>query len=103
MHPMNDLDGEEARKTVRFGLDGVDYAIDLSQDEAATLRAILSAYTAKGRRVSGGRGRRPRSADRDPADDIPRIRRWAQENGYNPGPRGRLTQSIIDAYRQQTR
>lgn len=100
---MNDLDGEEARKTVRFGLDGIDYDIDLSENEAATLRAILSGYTAKGRRVSGGHGRRPRSAGQGPADDIPTIRRWAQENGYNPGPRGRLTRSIIDAYRQQNR
>ncbi|MFJ6002249.1 Lsr2 family protein [Arthrobacter sp. NPDC092385] len=104
MDLMDDLDGAEARETVRFGLDGIEYAIDLTGDNAATLRAILSGYAAKGRRVATGRGRKtPRPADRAPDDEIPRIRRWAKENGYNPSMRGRLTQSIIDAYRQRRR
>lgn len=104
VHLMDDVDGAEARETVRFGLDGIEYAIDLTGDKAATLRAILSGYTAKGRRVATGRSRKaPLSADRAPADEIPKIRQWAKENGYNPSLRGRLTQSIIDAYRQQRR
>jgi hypothetical protein len=100
---MDDVDGAEARETVRFGLDGIDYAIDLTGDKAATLRAILSGYSTRGRRVVTGRGRKTPSADRAPADEIPKIRQWAKENGYNPSLRGRLTQSIVDAYRQQRR
>jgi hypothetical protein len=47
---IDDLDGGEAEGTVRFGLDGADYEIDLSAKNAAALRKALA------RRVIQGTG-----------------------------------------------
>jgi len=42
-----------AAQTVQFGLDGVTYEIDLSDDNAAALRDELARYIGAGRRVGG--------------------------------------------------
>ena len=55
---IDDLDGGEAEGTVRFGLDGADYEIDLSAKNAAALRKALARYADAARRrlpVPGGR------------------------------------------------
>ena len=63
---VDDVDGEPADETVRFSLDGVDYEIDLSADNASDLRNGLAGYVSAGRRVGGRNiavraGRRERS------------------------------------------
>src|SRR5690349_19040673 len=55
---IDDLDGSTAEGTVRFGLDGTEYEIDLNAGHAKQLRDALAAYVRAGRRVSGG-SRRP--------------------------------------------
>ena len=39
---VDDLSGEEAQETVRFGLDGTNYEIDLTEQNAKSLRDALS-------------------------------------------------------------
>jgi hypothetical protein len=39
---VDDLDGSVASGTVEFALDGKDYAIDLSDENAAKLREVLA-------------------------------------------------------------
>ncbi|GLY44079.1 hypothetical protein Amsp01_101020 [Amycolatopsis sp. NBRC 101858] len=56
---LDDLTGEAAAETVGFGLDGIDYDIDLSFTNADALRELLQRYADAGRRT-GGRKRRPR-------------------------------------------
>ncbi|MEV8609400.1 Lsr2 family protein [Amycolatopsis sp. NPDC051373] len=56
---LDDLTGEPAAETVGFGLDGLDYEIDLSARNAAALREIFDPYVTNGRRT-GGRKQRPR-------------------------------------------
>jgi hypothetical protein len=56
---LDDLTGEPAAETVGFGLDGIDYDIDLSFANADALRELLRRYADAGRRT-GGRKRRPR-------------------------------------------
>jgi hypothetical protein len=56
---LDDLTGEAAAETVEFGLDGIDYDIDLSFANADALRELLQRYADAGRRT-GGRKRRPR-------------------------------------------
>ena len=56
----DDLDGSEADGTVRFGLDGADYEIDLNTAHAQELRNALARYVSAARRAGGG-ARRPRS------------------------------------------
>src|SRR4051794_14066549 len=44
----DDLDGSEADRTVEFGLDGVNYTIDLSEKNAGKLRKALQVYVSAG-------------------------------------------------------
>ncbi|MBE8525463.1 Lsr2 family protein [Amycolatopsis sp. H6(2020)] len=59
MQVLDDLTGEPAAETVGFGLDGIDYDIDLSFGNADALRELLQRYADAGRRT-GGRRNRPR-------------------------------------------
>ena len=47
----DDLDGGEADRTVEFGLDGVNYTIDLSEKNAGKLRKALDPYLGAATRV----------------------------------------------------
>jgi hypothetical protein len=53
---IDDLDGSEAEGTVRFGLDGTEYEIDLNAEHAQALRDALARYVRAGLTV-------PRSAN----------------------------------------
>ena len=95
---IDDLSGEDAQETIRFSIDGADFEIDLSADNAADLRDTLKGYAAKGRRLRGPPGT---SGGRTPAmgsEETQKIRKWAAENGYNPSPRGQISQAIKQAY-----
>lgn len=48
---VDDLTGMPADETVRFGLDGKQFEIDLSADNAAQLRRELALYAQNGRRA----------------------------------------------------
>lgn len=99
---IDDVDGGEAAETVRFGLDGVTYEIDLNAENAARLRDALAPWVGSGRRVSG-RGartstRRSPSVSGSSADDSSAIRRWARETGQQVSERGRVSASVRAAY-----
>lgn len=59
---VDDLDGTDlgpgSGQTIRFGVDGRTYEIDLSDDNAAALREALQPYTEAGRRIVRSRRRR---------------------------------------------
>lgn len=102
---IDDLDGGEADETVTFGIDGVQYQIDLSAKNATTMREALARYVDAGTRVgrglrptvrpSTGRGRVPATVDRD---QNRAIREWAQGKGIAVSDRGRIKQEIVDRY-----
>ena len=94
----DDLDGGAADETVHFCLDGKDYEIDLSTANAETLREALRPYAAAGRKAGRTRARSTgtRAAKSDP--DTAKIRAWAKDNGHEVSNRGRIHQSIKDAY-----
>lgn len=99
---LDDLDGKSAaEETVAFGLDGSSYEIDLSSDHAEKLRTALAKYIEKGRKVAknGRRGGRAASTRRRSAA----IRKWALENGYEVGGRGRFSDELLAAYREATK
>lgn len=101
---VDDLDGtvlEEGQgETVKFGLDGIDYEIDLSQANAAELREALARYIAAGRRTGGRqqRGSRTQLPATGPKRDLAAIRKWARANGHEVADRGRIPASVIEAY-----
>lgn len=101
---VDDLNGEEAQETIRFGLDGTEYEIDLTTDNASELRSTLAQYLNVARKASSGRrgqsGQRGNSTSRTKRDEVQKIRQWAQDNGLNPSSRGRVSRSIVDAYNE---
>lgn len=92
---VDDIDESEADETVRFGLDGVSYEIDLNAEHAEELRESLAPFVAHARKTRGSRGRR-RAATTDAS--AAEIREWAQENGYEVSERGRVPAQIREAY-----
>src|SRR5689334_17403991 len=76
---VDDLDGTEAEGTVRFGLDGAEYEIDLNEAHAQALRAALAPYVSAARRAGGGTRRPARAARRAPATgpNTTEAREWA--------------------------
>ncbi len=96
---IDDITGEEAQETVRFGLDGNNFEIDLTTENAANLRKSLSTYADKGRKAPGKGAGRPRgAATSSNREETQRIRQWAQKSGHNPNSRGRISAEIRDAY-----
>ena len=53
----DDYDGGEADETVSFALDGAEYEIDLSSDNANKLRDELAVWIGHARKTGGRRSR----------------------------------------------
>lgn len=92
---IDDVSGGAAEETVGFALDKVNYEIDLSRENAERLREDLAGWIGAARRVSV-RSKRARSSQPDP--DIPRIRRWAREQGMDVAHRGRIAAELREAF-----
>ena len=110
---LDDLDGEsEAEGTVPFTLDGVEYEIDLTKENAEDLREIFAPYIAAGRRTGGRRASSParsRSTSSSTSSSgsgplargreaLKAIRDWAKSEGWAVSDRGRLPNNVVEAY-----
>lgn len=98
---VDDLDGGTAEETVAFSVDGVSYEIDLSGDNASTMRDALARYVGSARRV-GGRSR-TRTATTTPStgrrdDRSAQIREWARGEGHKVSDRGRIPADLAAKY-----
>lgn len=102
----DDLDGGEADRTVEFGLDGVNYTIDLSEKNAGKLRKSLDPFLAAATRVgragvdarAARRGATVPGSGRASRDQNQAIREWAGKNGFEVSERGRIPSSVVEAY-----
>ena len=91
---VDDIDGGKADETVQFGLDGVSYEIDLSQERAEAAGRVRRL------RRGGPPGRRARqrraAGPGEPAGsgrgdvDVGAVREWARANGHQVSDRGRV-------------
>ncbi|MEU0529238.1 histone-like nucleoid-structuring protein Lsr2 [Amycolatopsis tolypomycina] len=105
---VDDLDGSEAHETVEFGLDGVEYQIDLSEANADELRDVLAQYVGHARR-SGGKKRRSNASSASGAkpqvdrEQNQAIRDWARGRGFEISDRGRIPNEVVAAYHQESR
>ena len=95
---IDDISGEDAQETLRFSLDGVDYEIDLAEENAAGLRKALEPFVVHGRRLRGSSARQGGRTTTSSREKTQQIREWAEANGYNPSARGRISQDIKKAY-----
>lgn len=106
----DDISGGEAERTVEFSFAGTSYSLDLNAQNAAEFEEVLAPYIkaaeaagtgrqpSSGRRGSRGPGTAPRGRSRSELD--PRaVRAWAQENGIDVSPRGRIASSVVDRYK----
>lgn len=101
---VDDMDGTStADETLQFGLDGVTYEIDLSEENANELRDSLARFVEYARR-SGGR-KRPGGKRLAPAapptvnkEQNRAIREWARKNGFDVSDRGRIPTDVIESF-----
>ena len=101
---IDDLDGSAAEGTIRFGLDGADYEIDLNAGHARELRDALARYVGAARRV-GGTARRPaRGARRGSASGLntTEVREWARAQGIEVKDRGRVPAELVVKFKAAT-
>jgi hypothetical protein len=101
---IDDLDSSDADGTVRFGLDGAEYEIDLSAGHAEELRGALARYVGAARRAGGG-GRRPtRAGRRAPVSalDPTEVREWAKAQGIEVKDRGRVSAELVARFKAAT-
>ena len=94
----------EATQTVRFGVDGHAYEIDLSARSASELRSMASRYISAAREIQPDRSparqqqrQRRARAQRD-REQSRRIRSWALERGLLASPRGPIPRQVADQY-----
>jgi hypothetical protein len=101
---VDDLDGSEADDTVRFGLDGTDYEIDLNAKRARALRDALAPYVGAARRAGRGARRPARSVRRAPAGELntTEVREWAKAQGIEVKDRGRVPADLVAKFKQAT-
>jgi hypothetical protein len=105
----DDLDGKSIPDgkggTVRFGLDGQDYEIDLSDRNAKAMREALRPYleaarraagTARGSRRRGGRSANGQSRGYDPKT----VRAWAESQGIEVSQRGRVSAELVAKFQE---
>ena len=112
LHADEFSDGVE---TVSFGLDGQNYELEACEQHRGQLQEAFAPYVGAARKATGSGGgssaRRPArasgrttgsgssgsgGADRE---EVQRIREWARENGHKVSERGRLSSSVLEAYR----
>ena len=93
----DDLDGGPADETVRFGLGGTGYQIDLSKKNAAAFRRKIAPFIEHARRAGRGPRRRPgrTASSRERSAD---IRAWAKDQGITVSDRGRISASVAEQY-----
>jgi len=92
---VDDLDGGEADETVVFALDGIDFTIDLSADNANRLRDTLAEYVGRARRTDSRKGGRATLHSVDTKLDTQAVREWARSQGENVAERGRLSHDLV--------
>lgn len=93
----DDLDGGPADQTVRFGLGGAEYEIDLSAKNASVFRRQLTPFIAYARKAGRGQPRRSARtvASRQRSGE---IRAWAKGQGISVSERGRIPASVVEQY-----
>ena len=116
---VDDLDGEAADETVEFGIDGRNYEIDLSKENAGRLRDALADFVSAARRAggrrrstsstssagtgsaSGGAGSAPKGRTAIDREQNQAIRDWARKRGMKVSDRGRIPAEVLEAYHKE--
>jgi Lsr2 len=101
---IDDLDGSAAEGTVRFGLDGAEYEIDLNTRHARELRDALARYVGAARRAGGATLKSARGARRGTAGGLntTEVREWAKAQRIEVKDRGRVPAELVVKFKAAT-
>jgi nucleoid-associated protein Lsr2 len=101
---VDDLDGSGAEGTVRFGLDGTEYEIDLNAKHAQQFRDALARYVAAGRRVRASTRQPARTARKAQPNALntTEVREWAKAQGIDVKDRGRIPAELVVKFKAAT-
>ena len=94
----DDLDGGPAAETVRFGLAGSEFEIDLSERNARKFRQQINPYLERARRANKRGKTGPASRSVASRQRTARIRAWARQHGMIISERGRIPVKVIEEY-----
>jgi hypothetical protein len=103
---VDDVNGDPANETIQFGLDGVQYEIDLDEKNAGLLRQDIEQWAGYARRVGGRRKHRAgqktngQKAESVTIPSSAEVRAWAQAQGVEVPPRGRVPADVRAAFEQ---
>ncbi len=110
---IDDLDGGDADETITFGLDGKQYEIDLSDANAAKLRAALEPYLVAGQKLGRsaittshspyrpGQTLRRAPHYNDGVAERAEMRQWLATHGVQVAERGRVREQYVELWRQR--
>lgn len=95
----------DAETTVEFGIDGVNFEIDLTHKNADKLREALQPWISAARKTSGRHrgGRRITAGTPSNKEELREIRQWAASNGIKVSSRGRISQEIRAQFHAATK
>lgn len=95
-----DNTGREASETVRFGVDGRTYEIDLPARRASELRSMADRYIRAARKIPSApsRAQQPPLRTQRDQEQSRRMRSRARQRGLLTSPRGRIPQHVADDY-----
>jgi hypothetical protein len=91
----DDIDGSDAAGSVRFGLQGTGYEIDLSKKNADKLAKVLEPYIKAARKANSGSRRQPASRPRAAGPNPAAVREWAKSEGMDVKDKGRVPAELI--------
>lgn len=94
----DDIDGSEAAETISFALDGINYSIDLSADNAKKMRDAFAPYIAAGERERNSGRRSSATRRKTSGASATDIRAWAAAQGMQVSSRGRVSAEVREAY-----
>jgi Lsr2 len=95
---IDDIDGTKAVETVRFGLDGASYEIDLNRKHAGNLRKSLGEFVEHSRKAKPTPQHRNAKPKTNAMPMAGTVRSWATANGISVATRGRIPADLVEKY-----
>lgn len=94
----SDLSGKSDARTYTYDLNGTTYAVDLTESEWEEFNKSISKFVEVSTEEKPTRGAFRSRTPRNPKRDLNAVREWARANGHEVSDRGRIAQSVMDAY-----
>ena len=99
---IDDLDGsvleDNAGESVKFGLDGVSYSLDLSKSNAKDFRSVMKKYIDNAEQSTGTRQTRRSGGSGRTSQELAKVREWLISQGHEVSPRGRVKAELLALY-----